>query len=106
MLIGLYQRSIPVDLILFADTGNEQPHTYEYLPIMNQWLAVHSMPEITIVNYVDQNGDILTLEQECLRSGTLPSLAYGYKRCSLKHKAEPQEKYCNNYAPCLETCFC
>ena len=29
MLIGLYQYSIPVDLILFADIGCEQPHTYE-----------------------------------------------------------------------------
>jgi 3'-phosphoadenosine 5'-phosphosulfate sulfotransferase (PAPS reductase)/FAD synthetase len=31
MLIGLYHKGIPVDLILFSDTGGEQPHTYEYL---------------------------------------------------------------------------
>ena len=28
MLIGLWQRRIPVDRILFADPGGEQPHTY------------------------------------------------------------------------------
>ena len=30
MLIGLWQRRIPVDLILFADPGGEQPHTYSF----------------------------------------------------------------------------
>ena len=102
MLIGLYQHGIPVDLILFADTGCEQPHTYAFIPIMNQWLTKHGMPEITGVEYVDQNGDRMTLEQECLRSGTLPALAYGHKKCSLKHKMEPQDKFCNNYPPCRE----
>ena len=29
MLIGLWQRRIPVDLILFADPGGEQPHGYD-----------------------------------------------------------------------------
>jgi len=102
MLIGLYHKGIPVDLILFADTGGEQPHTYEYLPIMDQWLSEHGMPKITPVEYVDQNGDRLTLENECLRSGTLPAIAYGYKKCSLKHKVGPQDKFCNNYQPCLD----
>ena len=40
------------------------------------------------------------MEDECLKSGTLPSIAYGFKRCSLKHKIGPQEKFCNNYPPC------
>lgn len=102
MLIGLYLQGTPVDLILFADTGCEQPHTYEYLSVMNQWLAGHGMPQITVVEYVDRNGDRLTLEQECLRSRTLPALAYGYKKCSLKHKIGPQDKFCNNYQPCRE----
>ena len=29
MIIGMYLHKIPIDLILFADTGGEQPHTYE-----------------------------------------------------------------------------
>ena len=102
MLIGLYLQETPIDLILFADTGCEQPHTYEYLPVMNQWLTSHGMPQITVVKYTDKNGDRLTLEQECLRSRTLPALAYGYKKCSLKHKIGPQDKFCNNYPPCRE----
>ena len=35
LLIGLHQHRIPVDLILFADTGAEHPHTYAYLDVMN-----------------------------------------------------------------------
>jgi len=102
MLIGLHRKGIPVDLILFSDTGGEQPHTYEFLPIMERWLLEHEMPKITPVEYVDQNGDRLTLEDECLRSGTLPAIAYGYKKCSLKHKVGPQDKFCNHYQPCLD----
>ena len=48
----------------------------------------------------DRSGHRLTLEMECLRSCTLPSIAYGYKRCSQKHKIGPQEKFCNHYPPC------
>ena len=67
---------------------------------MNQWLYEHGMPSITVVENVDRKGNRLTLETECLRSGTLPSIAYGYKRCSQKHKIGPQEKFCNHHPQC------
>ena len=41
MLVGLCQRRIPVDLILFSDPGGEQPHTYWYLRVMDHWLRTH-----------------------------------------------------------------
>ena len=100
MLVGLWQRRIPVDLILFADPGGEQPHTYTYLDTMGRWLAEHRMPPITRVWYTTRDGQRLTLEQECLRSGSLPSIAYGYKKCSLKHKIMPQEKFCRHDPRC------
>ena len=89
MLVGLWRHHVPVDLILFADPGAEQPHTYAYLDTMSRWLENHGMPAITRVWYTEKNGQRLTLEQECLRSGTLPSIAYGYKKCSLKHYLPP-----------------
>lgn len=101
MLVGLWRHHVPVDLILFADPGAEQPHTYAYLDTMSRWLENHGMPAITRVWYTEKNGQRLTLEQECLRSGTLPSIAYGYKKCSLKHKVAPQEKFCRHYQPAL-----
>ena len=69
---------------------------------MDRWLKDHGMPEITRVYKTTKDGRRLTLEDECLKSGTLPSIAYGFKRCSLKHKIGPQEKFCNNYPPCRE----
>lgn len=102
LLIGLYQHRIPIDLITFADTGAEHPHTYQFIGQMNKWLYEHDMPQITVVQNVDRYGNRLSLETECLRSHTLPSIAYGHKRCSHKHKIGPQEKFCNHYDPCRD----
>ena len=96
MIIGMYQNEISIDLILFSDTGAERPHTYEYIELFEKWLVKHGLPKITRVHCVDKSGNRLTLEQECLRYGALPSIAYGYKKCSIKHKIGPQEKFCNN----------
>lgn len=35
MIIGMQQNNIPIDLILFADPGGEQPHTYEFINTFN-----------------------------------------------------------------------
>lgn len=100
MIIGMYRKGIPIDLILFADTGGERPCTYEHVEKFNEWLRERGLPEITVVENCDKNGDRLTLEDECLRSHSLPSLAYGWKKCSLKHKVGPQDKFCNNNEQC------
>ena len=63
----------------------------------------HGMPPITRVYKTTRDGKRLTLEDECLQSCSLPSIAYGFKRCSLKHKIGPQEKFCNHYPPCRRT---
>lgn len=66
LLAGLHKHNIPVDLILFADTGGEQPHTYQFIRTMDEWLTAHGMPQITVVEKYDRHGDRLTLEMECL----------------------------------------
>ena len=75
LLIGLHQHRIPVDLILFADTGAEHPHTYAYLEAMDRWLKDHGMPPITRVYKTTRDGKRLTLEDECLQSCSLPSIS-------------------------------
>lgn len=70
MIIGMYLHKIPIDLILFADTGGEQPHTYEFMETFNEWLVKHGIPKIISVEYHDKNGNRLTLEQECINYGT------------------------------------
>ena len=39
LLIGLYKHKIPIDLITFADTGAEHPHTYQFIRQMDKWLS-------------------------------------------------------------------
>lgn len=95
MLVGLHQHGIPVDLILFADTGAEQPHTYCFIETMNEWLAAHNMPSIITVENVDRFGNRLSLETECLRSQTLPSIAY---ECFLLGK-HTVERVCSGLSP-------
>lgn len=98
-LIECVNRGVKVDLILFADTGGERPETYEYVNMFSDWLVAHGYPSIVWVRKVDYNGDTMTLEQNCLNINSLPSLAYGYKKCSKKFKIQPQDKYVNNWLP-------
>ena len=102
MLIGLRDRGITPDLILFADPGGEFPETYKHIEIMQTWCKDNNFPPITIVNYTDKNGESLTLEQECLKREQLPPVAFGFKTCSQKYKIQTQEKFCNNYKPCKD----
>ena len=99
MLIECVKRGIKVDLITFADTGGEKPHTYTYVDMFSKWCVENGLPEITKVKKAG-NGE--TLEENCLRMNMLPSLAYGFKSCSHKYKIQPQDKFCNNYQPCKD----
>ena len=91
MLIGMVERAEKCDLILFADTGGEKPHTYEHVLEMSEWLVAHDMPMITTVR-----SKTVTLEQDCLTRNALPSVAYGFKTCSQRFKAQPQQTYLNS----------
>lgn len=93
MLIELGHRSVRPDLILFADTGGEKPETYAYLPVIQRYLADIGFPAVVTVRYQPTRAVYQTLEQQCLHTGTLPSLAYGGKSCSLKYKRVPQDKF-------------
>jgi len=94
MLIEWVNQGWKLDLIMFADTGAERPHTYQYLEHFQRWLIERGYGPIRIVRKAG-NGE--TLEENCLRVKMLPSLAYGFKSCSHKYKIQPQDKYCNNW---------
>lgn len=100
MMINKVRLGEPVDIILFADTGAEHPHTYLYVKIFSAWLVEHGYPAIEIVRSVNAAGDVYTLTQDCLDRKALPSLAYGYKTCSLRWKLAPQDKFLNNNEIC------
>ena len=88
MLIGMHERGEHVDLILFADTGGEKPHTYAHVLEMSEWLVEQGMPHIVTVRR-----EVETLESDCLRRHALPSVAYGMNSCSDHFKMRPQRDY-------------
>ena len=90
MLIEMVRRNIHADVILFADTGGEHPHTYEHVNEFSQWLVDRGhMPIMTVKQEK-------TLEEDCLIRKALPSIAYGFKTCSQRWKIAPQDKFMNN----------
>jgi hypothetical protein len=93
MLVGLHERDERPDAILFADTGGEKPHTYDHLLTMQEWCVKIGFPQIHTVQSEDRYGNNYTLEQRCLENKMLPSIAYGLKACSEKHKKRPQTKW-------------
>jgi hypothetical protein len=93
MLVGLHQRNERPDLIIFADTGCEKPETLAYLPALNGWLAGIGWPQVTVVKRPVGPAGYRTLEENCLRNETLPSLAFNMKGCSLKWKADAMDAW-------------
>jgi hypothetical protein len=91
MLCGFREKGIKPDLILFADTGAEQPHTYKHVEymrvIVREWFGL----EMQIVRHL-KRGVFEGLEGELKRLNNLPSLAYGMKSCSVKYKQDPQHR--------------
>jgi len=100
MLVEWLRLGERLDIVLFADTGGEKPETYVYRDTFAAWFKTKSgAPFIT----VKANNRDESLEAECLRSKTLPSIAYrGKKRCSQKWKRQPQDIFCNNWEPTLQ----
>lgn len=93
LLVGMRDRQITPDLILFADTGGEKPTTYEHVRTVSRWCESVGFPPIITVQSQNRAGEYYTLEQRCLDNQMLPSIAYGFKACSEKHKRRPQDKY-------------
>lgn len=98
MLVGLKDRGITPELIIFADTGGEKPETYEWVRFMDGWcdyqfgVGVTTVSRETTIN-MKASTNYTTLEGNCLENDTLPSLAFHRKSCSLKWKAEPMDAY-------------
>jgi hypothetical protein len=93
VIVGLYNRGIRPDAIVFADTGAEKPMTYLHVALFQRWLESVGFPSITVVRYVPPRAPYADLEGNCTSNETLPSLAFGHHSCSLKWKVAPQDKW-------------
>lgn len=106
LLIEFRRLGIRPDLILFADTGSEKAVTYAYRPVIDAWLARVGFPALHVVRYEPKNfknyPPYRSLEENLLTNATLPSLAFGFKSCSLKWKVAPQDAFVRTWRPAIE----
>jgi hypothetical protein len=92
VLCGLVDRGMKPDAIVFSDTGGERPHTYDHMSYLKSWLTSVGFPPITTVR-VHQPSKYGSLEKMCLANKILPSVAYGFKSCSVQYKIEPFNRW-------------
>lgn len=104
LLVEAHNRSIRPDVIVFADTGSEMPHTYKYLDEVNAWLAAHDMPPLSVTRWERQRpsqlgeravekGEFVPLHEWCESTKSLPSKAYGLSGCTSKWKQQPADRF-------------
>lgn len=97
MLLLLCEQEKEPDIVLFADTGGEQKGTYDHVANMRLWCEARGIPFVIVSNGSEEKG--WTLEENCLKRRELPSLAYGFKGCSVKWKRQPMDRYLRDHVP-------
>ncbi len=103
MLIELHRLNIKPDAIVTAlvgrdEYGNEHRRFYQYLPVLDQWLAEVGFPPITYVWYEmkrqAKHFPYSSLAGNCLANRTLPSISFRRNHsCSLKFKGAEIDRW-------------
>lgn len=93
LLLRAVQEGSPPDIVIFADTGAEMPHTYESVKEVQAWLEkVSPKTRWITTRWIRQTGEWISLEEQCVRNKELPSKAYGYSGCTSKWKQQPIDR--------------
>lgn len=79
--------------------GKKKPENKRKKRRIRPFPATAGFPDVIVVRYRPRWAAYETLEQQCLHTGTLPSLAYGGKSCSWKYKKVPQERFVQTWLP-------
>jgi len=92
LLLILQKRDLVPAWVLFADTGSERPETYENVSRVQNWCQQVGFP-FDVVRWIRKDGSFESVHDNCLRTGYLPSKAYGYSGCTYKWKIQPMAKW-------------
>lgn len=107
LLLELKRLGQRPDAIIMANPGSEWPETVDYRErIANPWLESIGWPTVTVVTLNEESkyrprakeASNTTLYQECIQHRNIPSIAYGYKKCSDKYKGRATRWYLERQA--------
>lgn len=79
LMILLIQDKLPLDEVVFADTGSEVPETYEYLPIAKEYLDRAGVPLVTL-----RKRSGLSLYDTCWNRKVIPSAVWRWSTRDFK----------------------
>jgi len=82
LVVFLVKNKFPLDCVVFSDTGDEMPETYDYLVVMEKYLKRRKIP-FEIV----QNRKKEALSDKCLRREVIPSQVWRW--CTRDFKVVP-----------------
>jgi hypothetical protein len=97
LLVALRRMGVVPKSIVMANPGSERKETLRYLGLVARpWLRSIGFPSPKVISrksegrHRERAWRLETLREECMRIRALPSVAYGWKKCSAKYKGDPQ----------------
>lgn len=86
MILKMIEEKIPIDYVIFADTGGELPETYKTLQVMQKYLDKQGIPLVTVRNF-----SLKTLFDKCITRHVFPDT---FRRwCTRDFKVAPIHRY-------------
>ncbi len=82
MIVHIIKHNLPLDYVVFSDTGDEMPETYEYLKTMNKYLKRRNIP-LKIVKVRNKT----SLSERCIKRKVIPSQIWRW--CTRDMKVRP-----------------
>ncbi len=82
MIVFLVNRKLPLDYVVFSDTGDEMPETYEYLDVMGRYLRRRNIA-FEVVRVRNKT----SLSDRCLKRKVIPSQIWRW--CTRDMKVRP-----------------
>ena len=92
LLLFCFDKGTRPDWVVFSDTGSERPETYANVEFVAAWCKSVGFP-FDVTRWIRKDGTFESIHENCLRTGYLPSKAYGYSGCTFKWKIQPLQRW-------------
>lgn len=99
MLAMLVDAGTPPDLVLFSDTGDEMPATYEFVEFYRLWCKASGIRFETLKSHLADS-----LYDFSIKGRSIPSRLR--RECSFKFKVRPIRKFLRQEYGDEENCYC